>query len=653
MINLPAFDFLPLGSFQPTGWLRQQLRIQADGLSGHLDLFWPDIADSRWIGGSHEGWERVPYWLDGFIPLAWLLDDETLKARAARYIDQILSGQEEDGWICPCTIDKRASYDVWALFLILKALTVHADASGDPRVAPAIHRALKNLDRHIDHHTLFGWGQTRWYESLISIYWLYRQQPEPWLVDLAVKLHAQGTDYPALFDHWPYRQPAEKGRWSLMNHVVNQAMMLKGWALYSLISGQESDRTAASRMLGLLDDYHGQMHGLFSGDECLAGLSPISGTELCAVVEFMYSMEHLLAVTGDPVWADRLEHAAFNALPATFSADMWTHQYDQQVNQVECSVQENSVFGTNGGDANLFGLEPNFGCCTANLSQGWPKFARSLVMRDPGPAGGLAVVAYAPTDVSTSIGSKSVRLSMKTDYPFRDTIQLEVTVSDQIADVGSAVGQNAVFPLSLRIPAWADGATVTFGSETLAAAAGTMMTLKRDWTGRTMVGLHLPMKAIWQKRPNNMAALVRGPLVYSLPIPERWRQINQDMPGHELPHGDFEVLPAGPWQYGIPAESIGRPDQIEWREAPVGNQPFSQNSNMPFSQNNNQPFSHTVAPVSAQITAAPVEWHQENGSATPEPVSRTATGPAVTLRLIPYGCTNLRLTEWPLIDDPC
>lgn len=48
----------------PCGWL-QQLRIQAEGLSGNLHKVWPDIRDSKWIGGTREGWERVPYWLDG------------------------------------------------------------------------------------------------------------------------------------------------------------------------------------------------------------------------------------------------------------------------------------------------------------------------------------------------------------------------------------------------------------------------------------------------------------------------------------------------------------------------------------------------------------------------------------------------------------
>jgi len=37
---------LPLGAIRPAGWLKDQLRVQAEGLSGHLDEFWPDIADS-------------------------------------------------------------------------------------------------------------------------------------------------------------------------------------------------------------------------------------------------------------------------------------------------------------------------------------------------------------------------------------------------------------------------------------------------------------------------------------------------------------------------------------------------------------------------------------------------------------------------------
>src|SRR5258708_16073059 len=96
-----AFTTLPLGSIRPAGWLSTQLRIQAAGLTGHLDEFWPDLADSAWIGGKGEGWERGPYWLDGLVPLAFLLDDERLKQKAQHWITSILDHQQEDGWLRP------------------------------------------------------------------------------------------------------------------------------------------------------------------------------------------------------------------------------------------------------------------------------------------------------------------------------------------------------------------------------------------------------------------------------------------------------------------------------------------------------------------------------------------------------------------------
>ena len=112
ILNKPAFKPFTVKEIKPEGWLLNQLRIQASGLSGNLDKFWPDIKDSKWIGGQAEGWERVPYWLDGFIPLAWLLDDEDMMERATYYINCIIDGQAEDGWICPDDTGDRSRYDV-------------------------------------------------------------------------------------------------------------------------------------------------------------------------------------------------------------------------------------------------------------------------------------------------------------------------------------------------------------------------------------------------------------------------------------------------------------------------------------------------------------------------------------------------------------
>jgi len=102
------FTPLPLGEVRPDGWLLHQLRIRAYGLSGHLDEFWPDIADSAWIGGESDGWERGPYWLDGMVPLAFLLDDERLKAKVHHWVEYILAHQREDGWFGTVR-DKRIS----------------------------------------------------------------------------------------------------------------------------------------------------------------------------------------------------------------------------------------------------------------------------------------------------------------------------------------------------------------------------------------------------------------------------------------------------------------------------------------------------------------------------------------------------------------
>lgn len=617
-LHPPAYRPLGLTEIKPAGWLRNQLCIQADGLSGNLDKFWPDIRDSKWTGGTAEGWERLPYWLDGFIPLAWLLDDKYMQARAMRCVDGILSLQEPDGWLCPDGGD-RARYDVWALFLVLKALVVYHDATGDGRIEGTVRRALRALDRHIDVHTLFSWGQARWFECLIPLFWLYERTGEAWLLHLASKLRSQGFDWPGFFTLWPYEQPDERGRWSQMSHVVNNAMMLKTGALLWRLTGRPEDLANAADMAALLDRFHGTAVGTFTGDECLGGLSPVRGTELCAVAETMYSLEHLLAASGETRWADRLERIAFNALPATFSPDMWSHQYDQQVNQVLCAFQENPVFGTNGGDSHTFGLEPNFGCCTANLSQAWPKFASSLVMKG---RGSLAVLAWAPCSVETESGGATVRLDVATEYPFRDRATVTVRAP-----------RPAAFMLELRIPCWAEGAEVTVNGRTEKPAAGSVACIERVWEGETAVAVRFPMRTRLLERPNGLAAVERGPLVYSLAVGERWVRVNEDIEGREFPHCDYEVHPTSGWNYGL-ALDRGNPEAgLIYEERPVGTQPFSPPG----------------APVRLAARGRKVDWPLQDGSAAPTPAMGWVSDSEEEINLIPYGCTNLRLTEMPLV----
>ncbi|GHO89805.1 hypothetical protein KSZ_78110 [Dictyobacter formicarum] len=74
---------LPTGAIRPDGWLYEQLRLQAQGLTGHLDEIWPDVGpNSAWLGGTGEEWERGPYYCDGLIPLAYMLQDEQLIKKA-------------------------------------------------------------------------------------------------------------------------------------------------------------------------------------------------------------------------------------------------------------------------------------------------------------------------------------------------------------------------------------------------------------------------------------------------------------------------------------------------------------------------------------------------------------------------------------------
>lgn len=620
----PRYAFFPVSSFKPQGWLLRQLRIEADGLTGHLDEFYPTIKDSRWVGGGHEMLicDGLPLWLNGFIPLTYLLGDDNLKARLKRYIDKLLELQAPDGWICPTPMngtdsnEKRDHFDMLALFVMMRALT----QLDDTQVQEYVYRALKNLFTWLDEHFLQRWAQMVWSEVVPSIYWMYEKRPELWLLQLSRKLRCQAFDYKTYYTDWAHTEPTPHGYWNLLSHTVNNVLALSAGPLCYLVSHDESDLCLADQMLEQQEKYHGMVTGHISGEECLAGNLPVQGTELCSVVEMMFSSYINFSITGDPKWMDLAESLAFNSFPATVSPDMWTHQYDQQVNQVQIQryvapdggMINHPLFNSNNGEASLFGLEPHFPCCTMNMGQGWPKLVTHGMMQSEN---GIAVLSYVPNQLVTTIGSGQVTVCVRGDYPFKDTVEITVTVSEPLR-----------FALELRVPGWTHSAVM---NDTIPLKAGTMYVMDKEWSVEETLHLKFPMTAEWVARPNNMVALKRGPLVYSVKIQEKWVQVNKDVPGREYPHCDYEIYPERPWNYGVADTAV------VFEEKKVGNMPFSPDQ----------------APVVAKVKCQSIDWPLENGLVAAVPASRTPTSDSVIVEFIPYGCTNLRLTELPLLSE--
>jgi hypothetical protein len=359
---------------------------------------------------------------------------------------------------------------------------------------------------------------------------------------------------------------------------------------------------------------------MFSGDEHLAGTSPSQGTELCAVAEYMYSMEWLLSLTGKARYADKLETVAFNALPATFSPDMWAHQYDQQCNQPICTYSEDNVYTNNGPDANLFGLDPNFGCCTANMHQAWPKFASSLWMKR---SDGLVAFSYAPCETSTSIQGVPVEVSVQSDYPFRETVRILV----------SSVEQSRM-KLRLRQPMWCRALSIRCDDPSYRREReGHFYVVEADWHNGIELHIELPMSARWDSRHNDSVSLVRGPLVYALAVDDEWVRSRPDKPYNEPPHGEWEVHPKSPWHYALEHRAT---EDLVFADHEIGDVPFSPEG----------------APVTAATRARLLPgWGMEHNTAAPPPPSpverESMADEESVVRLIPYGCTNLRITEFP------
>lgn len=611
------FVALPLGSVSPQGWLRKQCELQRDGLTGHAESLYPaDLgANSAWLGGTGENWERGPYYFKGLVALAYTLDDAALKHQAQKWMDWLLDHQGPDGYLGP-----KSNNDWWPRMVATYALKDYYEATGDARVPAVLGNYFHYMLANLPDRPLAGWAKARAGDEMEVALWLYNRNGDARLLSLVQLLRRQAYDWPGIFAGNNF---VLYGADFQPKHNVNVEQALKMPVVYYQLSARASDRAALAQGLQHLQRDNGLSFGINSGTEFISGNASIQGVELCATVEAMLSLETAVRITGEPKLADQLETIAFNALPAGLANDIKAHEYYTLPNNV-VAVTGGHGFNQDYPNGTVPGPDSGYPCCRYNFHMGWPKLAQNAWAATPD--GGLAALVYVPTEVRALAGGHPVRISEETAYPFEEQVRLRISTSQPVA-----------FPLELRIPAWCqDPAISVNGQPRRRVKPASFYRFQRTWADGDTVVVNLPMPIQTEPGPGRAIAIHRGPLVYSLCIGEDWRVHRSDPARFD----EFEIHATTPWNYALQLDPARPASSLVVKTYGLPLNPFD--------------ASEPSVALLAKARLVPdwtIGWRGTH--AFEPPVSPlVSTNPLTDVALVPFGSQRLRISWFPVLGAP-
>lgn len=629
---------LPLGTIKPQGWLKEMLVRQKNGATGNLDKLYPLVMNERngWLGGDGDQWERGPYWIDGLLPLAYILDDKDLIAKTKPWVEWALNSRQPDGYFGPSKdyesepgLQRDNSRDWWPKMVMLKILKQYYSATGDKRVINLMTEyfkyQLKELPKNpLDHWTY--WAKFRAGDNLMVVYWLYNITGDKFLLDLGDLLHKQTFDYTNAF----LNTNLLSTQGSI--HCVNLAQGIKEPIIYYQHHPEQKYLDATRKGFQDLRKFNGLAHGLYGGDEALHGNNPTQGSELCSAVEMMFSLESTLEITGDVDFADKIEKIAFNALPAQVTDDYMGRQYFQQANQVMATRLMRNFADNHGGTDLCYGLLSGYPCCTSNMHQGWPKFTQNLWYATADK--GVAALVYSPSEVKMKVANGAeISFKEETNYPFEENIRFTLTTDEKVKSLS--------FPFHLRIPTWCKKGIIKINGKVIQESKGQQIVkINRQWKSGDVVELILPMHIFQNEWFENSMSVERGPITYALKIGEESKNVINEKDPIDYGKSYVEIRPTTPWNFGlfrVSEEKLNDLFKVEKTGATT-----------------NYPWNLQNAPLLMKTKARRIpSWKLYNEMAGPVPFSTIynmeTSQEEEDVILVPYGCTKLRISQFPVI----
>ena len=624
--NVSKYDAGGVPDIHPKGWLLTLMQRQHDGLTGHPEALSYPYNSCLWAGeisrpdeSYGDNWwryEQTAYYTDGLLRLGYELNAGEMVDKAMEGIEYTLANATDAGVLGNSSLVGIT----WPMSVFFRVLQAKYEHDGDPRIPKALERHYLNFTEEDLAGGIVGGRNIM---SLEGILWTYGKTGNEKLLKLA-------EDAWAIQDRFAVDETAITSSEPFYMHSVTFCEMLKLPLLLYAYTGKTRYLDLAMTAVRKMEQESMLPDGVPSSAEFLLGTDVHHSHETCDVVDLTWTLHHYLAVTGEAEWADKIETAVYNAGLGAITKDFRSLQYFSSLNQFIATGSSNHNIYKHGSTWMAYRPTHETECCAGNVNRMLPNMVSRMWMKDSD--GGAVATIYGPSEAAFTTAQGDLTITCATEYPFGEVLTFSVS------------GQEGVsIPLTLRIPTWCHNATVSINGATAGVElqAGTFARLPKKVKKGDVITLTLPMTVEKKNIEGQGIYFQRGPLLFAYAIPQKMEEdteVYENMHGKEPENPDFKcwnITPTGDFNYAY--DDDGHPVAV--------NYPAIEEINGTI------PFDLLYTTVKLRVPVKQIKWDLVDNRYTPHlPEQGHLTlldNERTYIELVPYGCTELRLTVFP------